>query len=53
MFDIFQGQKNITSQAKKQKIDPSLHVMTLNLSKIEYWAKYKDNINMIFEVFGK
>lgn len=49
--DRFQKEKQ---QNKKQseKIDPSLHVMTLHALSVPHWAKYRDNIHMIFEVFG-
>ncbi|CAG2220083.1 SPATA22 [Mytilus edulis] len=52
---IRESQRFLKQQNKKpseKKIDPSLHVMTLHLSSVPHWAKYRDNINMIFEVFG-
>ncbi|XP_076090567.1 uncharacterized protein LOC143062700 [Mytilus galloprovincialis] len=50
--DSFQKEKQQNKKPSERKIDPSLHVMTLHLSSVPHWAKYRDNINMIFEVFG-
>ncbi|CAG2241483.1 SPATA22 [Mytilus edulis] len=50
--DSFQKEKQQNKKPSEKKIDPSLHVMTLHLSSVSHWAKYRDNINMIFEVFG-
>ncbi|XP_063420932.1 uncharacterized protein LOC134706155 [Mytilus trossulus] len=48
----FQKEKQQNKKPSEKKIDPSLHVMTLHASSVPHWAKYRDNINMIFEVFG-
>lgn len=59
--DSSNKQKSSTNQVQKehpkktktdQKVDKSLHLITASIQGVKHWSKYRDSINMIFEVYG-
>ncbi|XP_021365932.1 spermatogenesis-associated protein 22-like isoform X1 [Mizuhopecten yessoensis] len=40
------------TQKSENKADKSLHLITSTIQGMKHWSKYKDTINMIFEVYG-
>ncbi|XP_033748542.1 spermatogenesis-associated protein 22-like isoform X2 [Pecten maximus] len=47
-----QKEQQKAPQKTGQKADKSLHLITSTIQGVKHWSKYRDSVNMIFEVFG-
>ena len=52
-FFVSDNQVKAAPPSKSSEIEKSSHFLTTDVAGVRRWSKFKDNIQIVFEIFGK